>query len=298
MKNMLIAFILNLCFSIFEFIGGMMTNSVAIMSDAIHDMGDALSIGLSCWLEKKSKNKADGQYTYGYRRYSVLGAVITSGILIIGSLFVISHAIFRIINPQPINYDGMLVFAIVGVIVNFIAAFVTKDGDSLNQKAVNLHMLEDVLGWVVVLIGSIVIKFTEFNIIDSVMSIIISLYILKNAVGTLKESLDVFLEKSPHSIDVHELTHHLKEIDGVIDIHHLHVWTLDGIYNCATLHVVAKEYNPEIKRLIKEELREHEIHHITVEFEDNNEKCEDDGCNMHVCTHGHHHHHHGHHHHH
>ena len=152
-KNILGAFILNVTFSVLEFIGGALTNSVAIISDSIHDMGDAISIGLSYFLEKKSKKKPDKKYTYGYIRYSILGGLITTVILIIGSSLVIYNSIIRIFNPVEINYNGMIIFAIFGVVINFMAAYLTREGDSINQKSVNLHMLEDVLGWIVVLIG-------------------------------------------------------------------------------------------------------------------------------------------------
>ena len=154
-RSILIAFLLNLSFSIFELFGGFFTNSVAIMSDAVHDFGDAISIGVSYFLEKVSKKKPDSKYTYGYVRYSVLGALVTNIILILGSVLVIIGGVKRFIVPVNINYDGMIVFAIFGVIVNFGAAYFTKKGDSLNQKAVNLHMLEDMLGWVVVLLGAL-----------------------------------------------------------------------------------------------------------------------------------------------
>ena len=151
-RNILIAFILNITFSIFEFVGGLLTNSVAILSDSDHDLGDAISIGISYFMDRKSKKKADNKYTYGYIRYSVLGGVITTTILLVGSILVIIGAVKRLFNPVEINYSGMIIFAVVGVILNFIAAYVTREGDSINQKAVNLHMLEDVLGWVIVLI--------------------------------------------------------------------------------------------------------------------------------------------------
>ena len=155
-KNILIAFLLNLAFSVMEFIGGIFTGSVAIISDSIHDIGDAASIGIAYFLERKSKKKPDEKYTYGYIRYSILGSLITTLILIIGSSFVIYNSVLRILNPVEINYDGMILFAVFGVIVNFLAATFTREGDSLNQKSVNLHMLEDVLGWVIVLIGAII----------------------------------------------------------------------------------------------------------------------------------------------
>ena len=200
-KNILIAFLLNMSFSLFEFFGGVVTNSVSIISDAVHDLGDAISIGISLLLEKKSKKKADNKYTYGYVRYSVLGGVITTVILMIGSIFVINNAIQRLFNPVSINYSGMLIFAVIGVILNTLAALITKDGDSINQHAVNLHMLEDVLGWIIVLVGAIIMKFTDISIIDPIMSIGVAVFILINTLKNLKVVLDIFLEKTPKGID-------------------------------------------------------------------------------------------------
>ena len=194
-RNIFFAFILNLLFSVFEFIGGIFTSSVAIISDAIHDIGDSASIGVSFFLEKKSKKQPDEKYTYGYARYSVLGGVITTFILLFGSAMVIYNAILRIINPVEINYNGMIIFAIVGVCVNFGAALLTRDGDSLNQKAVNLHMLEDVLGWIVVLVGAIVMRFTDFYVIDPLMSIGVAMFIFINALKNMKEYIDEFKEE-------------------------------------------------------------------------------------------------------
>ena len=176
-KRILTAFILNLLFSIFEFFGGAFTGSVAIVSDAVHDLGDAVSIGISYFLERKSKKQPDEVYTYGYARFSVIGSLITTVILLFGSVAVVYNAVVRIFHPVAIDYSGMVIFAVIGTVVNFVAAFLTKDGDSLNQKAVNLHMLEDVLGWIAVLVGSIVIKFTGLTIIDPILSIIIAIYI-------------------------------------------------------------------------------------------------------------------------
>ena len=211
-KNILIAFILNLAFSVFEFVGGIITGSVAIISDAVHDIGDAASIGISFFLEKKSKRQPDEQYTYGYARYSVIGSVITTLILLLGSAAVIYNAVARIINPTEINYNGMIIFALFGVCVNFLAAFFTREGDSLNQKAVNLHMLEDVLGWIVVLIGSVVMRFTDFRFIDPIMSIGVALFILVAAVKNLKAAIDIFLEKTPLDISTEEIKENLKNL--------------------------------------------------------------------------------------
>ena len=291
-KNILIAFILNLSFSIFEFIGGIFTGSVAIISDSVHDIGDAASIGIAFFLERKSKKQPDEKYTYGYKRYSLLGGIITTLILLLGSIAVIYNAISRIISPTEINYNGMIIFAIVGVCVNLCASLLTRDGDSINQKAVNLHMLEDVLGWVVVLIGAIVMRFTDFYIIDPLMSIGVAVFIFISAIKSLKEILDIFLEKAP--LDVKEIKKHILEIDGIIDVHHVHLRSLDGHNSYATMHVVTNEKAQEIKIKIREELREHGITHATLELE-----AEDEICASHECciqdtpvSKKHHHHHH------
>ena len=291
-KNILIAFILNLFFSVFEFFGGIFTGSVAIVSDALHDLGDAASIGISYFLEKKSKSKPDKKYTYGYAGYSVLGSLITTSILLFGSIAVIYNAVLKLINPSEINYNGMLIFAVIGVVINLIAAIVTKDGDSLNQKAVNLHMLEDVLGWIVVLIGAVVMKFTDFKIIDPLMSIAVAIFILINAIGNMKEILSLFFEKVPDNINVEELEEHILGIEGVSGVHHIHIWSIDGQRIFATMHIVANENTAEIKQKVKEELKEHGISHSTLELEKENENCDDEDCSPEHIYHGHHHHHH------
>lgn len=289
-RNILIAFILNLVFSIFEFIGGIFTNSVAIMSDSIHDLGDAISIGISYFMERKSKKSADNKYTYGYIRYSVLGGVITTTILLVGSILIIISAVKRLFNPVEINYSGMIIFAIVGVILNMIAAYVTREGDSINQKAVNLHMLEDVLGWIVVLIGAIIMDFTDIRILDSIMCIGVALFILINSIKNLKKVLDLFLEKTPNDIDIEELKRHLLKISGVDDIHHVHVWSMDGYNNYATMHIVSKSKDiAKLKKEIRAELEEHNICHAILETED--EVCDDKDCHIHHHEVEHHHHH-------
>ena len=289
-KNILIAFILNLGFSVFEFIGGLLTNSISIISDSIHDLGDSLSIGVSYFLEKKSKKKPNLKYTFGYVRYSVIGSLITTVILLVGSIFVIYNAINRIINPVDINYDGMIIFAIVGIIVNVLAAYFTKDGHSLNQKSVNLHMLEDVLGWIVVFIGAIVMKFTDIKIIDAILSILVAIFIFINAIKNLKQILDLILEKTPSNIDIIELKKHLLEIKEIKDIHHVHVWCTDDINIYATMHVVTDGEYKEIKHKVKEELKHHGINHSIIELEDIDELCGDDECVIeHEVTHHHHH---------
>ena len=291
-KNILIAFVLNLCFSVFEFLGSLFTGSVAIMSDAVHDIGDAASIGFSYFLEKKSRRQPDKSYTYGYARYSVLGGVITTFVLLFGSAAVIINAIERIINPTAINYDGMIIFGVIGVVVNFLAAYFTHGGESINQRAVNLHMLEDVLGWVVVLIGAVVMRFTDWALLDPIMSIGVAIFILINAIKNLKTVLDIFLEKTPDNISVDEIKEHICEIEGVIDAHHIHLRTLDGHNLYATMHIVTDAEPHEIKEKVREELSEHGITHSTLELERSDEHCHHKHCHIehsgeHHCHHHH-----------
>lgn len=293
-KNILVAFILNLAFSIFEVFGGIFTGSVAILSDAIHDLGDALSIGMSYFLEKESKKQPDASHTYGYVRYSVLGGLITTTLLLLGSCVVIHNAMDRIVHPANIHYNGMLFFAIIGVCVNLCAAWFTRNGDSLNQKAVNLHMLEDVLGWVVVLVGSIVIRFTHFTLIDPLMSIGVSLYIFIHAVENLKSVLDLFLVKTPHNLDVNKIRQHILSLDGVTDVHHIHIWSMDGQSHYATMHVVTGADPHRIKADIRSALQKWEIYHTTLELEALGECCHEKHCRIsnHISPSCHHHHHH------
>lgn len=274
-KDILIAFFLNIGFAIFEIFGGLFTGSIAIVSDAVHDAGDSLSIGISYLLEKKSKRKSDDVYTFGYRRYSIIGALITTTILLLGSLAVIYTATKRLFNPVEINKEGMIIIAVIGLVVNFFAAYFTKEGDSLNEKAVNLHMLEDVLGWFVVLTGSIVIKLTDFVYIDPIMSIGVAIFLLIETCKHMKSIFDLILEKVPDDISVNDIEEKLKDIKDIKEIHHVHLWSLDGVKNYATMHVVASS---NVKNEIRNKLKEVGISDVTIELETINEVCSHKEC--------------------
>ena len=290
-RNILAAFLLNLAFSVFELFGGIFTGSVAILSDSVHDLGDAASIGISYFLEKKSKRSPDDSHTYGYARYSVVGSVITTAVLLAGSAIVIYNSVSRLIRPTPIHYNGMIILAVIGFVVNLAAALFTKDGDSLGQKAVNLHMLEDVGGWAVVLVGSVVMRFTDISVIDPIMSLAVAVFILVGAAKMLGEAVNVFLEKTPVGMNINEISDNIKAIDGVTDVHHIHLWTLDGQKNYATLHIVTDVEAEKIKSEVRRVLSEYGVPHVTIETETTAEQCGEHDC--HVDTdepHRHHHH--------
>ena len=279
-RNIRIAFLLNLGFSVFEFFGGIFTGSVAILSDAVHDLGDALGIGVSWFLERKSRRAPDGTYTYGYARFSVLGSVFTCGILLLGSVGVVVSAVGRLTHPVPIRYDGMILLAVVGVAVNLTAAFVTREGDSLNQKAVNLHMLEDVLTWVVVLVGAVVMRFTDWAVLDPLVSIVVAVYVFVHAVGHLKAVGDIFLEKVPDGFSVEEVKACAEQVEGVRDVHHIHIRSIDGYTHAASLHVVIAGEPAAVKAAIRAALHDMGIAHVTVETEAEGEVCGQPWCHL------------------
>ncbi len=280
-ENIKLAFFLNLGFSIFELIGGLFTHSVAIFSDAIHDFGDSLAIGLSYILENVSNKKSDKYYTYGYKRYSILSAMFSSMILLFGSLIIIFNAFIRIFRPDKINLTGMFIFAIFGLVINGYATYKTSKGDSLNEKSVNLHMLEDVLGWLAVLIGSLLIKITGWYIIDPILSILIALFIGFTSFKHLWSSLEIILERVPNEIDIDLITKKVKNINHILDVHHIHVWSIDGLESFITIHVlvknVTKKNYEEVKTNVKKCLEEFNIYHSTVEIE--YENCKEIECN-------------------
>ena len=292
-KNIFVAFILNLFFAICEFAGGILTGSVAITSDALHDFGDAVSIGFAWVLERKSKRQADNVFTFGYQRYSVVASLLTTAILLVGSVLVVVNAVEKIANPTPVDYDGMIIFAICGVVVNGIAAFFTHKGNSLNQKSVNLHMIEDVLGWIVVLVGAIVMRFTNLWIIDPLMSIGVAVFILVNAIKCIVRAIDVILEKAPKSLNVQQVIQVACTVQGVVDAHHVHVWTLDGQNHCVTMHVVVDGTNAHAKSQILHKLEHCGVVHASIEVEHLGEPCNYQQCRQTTtCGCGHHHGHH------
>lgn len=291
-KKIFLAFILNLLFSVLECIGGLLTGSIAVISDALHDFGDALGIGVSFFFEKKSKKSPNDVYTYGYARFSVLGGAITSLILLVGTVAVVVGAVHRILHPVAIYYDGLLVLAVVGLLVNLVAVYCTHGGRSINQRAVNLHMLEDALGWVVLFIGALVMRFTGLWWLDPMLSIAVALFVGYHACKNMKSVLDIFLLKKPTGVDLEEIKTHLLGVEGVMDVHHFHVWTLDGESVYATLHVKAKGDLETVKRAVKDELKEHGVLHATLEMEGETEDCLDAVCTVQNKPHAHHHCHH------
>jgi cobalt-zinc-cadmium efflux system protein len=291
-KSILLAFLLNLTFAVIEMLGGLVTGSVAILSDALHDAGDAVSIGISYLLERKSKRRPDSTHTYGYARFSALGSVITSLILLGGSAAIVLNAIPRILDPAEIRYDGVILFAVLGTLLNLVAALLTRRGDSLGERAINLHMLEDVLGWVAVLVGGVVMKLTGLAILDPILSIGVALFILIGAARNLCEVSDLFLEKTPRGVDVDEIAARLCEIPGVLGVHHIHIRSIDGYHHSATMHIVAEGDSHTVKELVRAELGKHGIVHVTLELEGEGEECHGERCAAEpMTTHRHHHHH-------
>jgi cobalt-zinc-cadmium efflux system protein len=277
-KNIKAAFFLNLLFAIIELIGGWYTNSMAILSDALHDLGDSLSLGVSWYFEKISKKERDSNFSYGYKRFSVLGAIVNSIILTTGSILIVIEAIPRLFDPVMPKTEGMMLLAIGGLIVNGIAAYRLSKGHSLNERVVYLHLMEDVLGWAATLIVALVLHFKAIPLLDPLLSILIAGYVLFNVYRNIKASISIILQVTPEEIDPECIENAIKAIPEVMDVHDCHIWTMDGDYHILSIHVVISNaldlsQISELKERIKTKLKDHKIDHITLEFEIPEENC-------------------------
>jgi cobalt-zinc-cadmium efflux system protein len=271
-SNIRAAFFLNLGFTVFEIVGGIYTNSLAILSDALHDLGDSFSLGMSWYLEKHSHKESDARYSYGYRRFSLLAALINTVILIVGSLYILSEAIPRLLNPEHSNATGMAVLAVVGIAVNGLAVLRVRRGHSLNAQVVAWHLFEDVLGWIAVLIVSISLMFTDIHILDPLLSILISLYVLYNVARSLRKTMALFLQAVPEAVNLPDVEHALLAIPQVQSVHHTHIWSLDGEHHVLTTHLVVdpdatKQDLIRIKQAAAGIAGQMSLEHATIELE-------------------------------
>ncbi len=282
-KNIKTAFFLNFSFTIVEIVGGLLTNSMAILSDAVHDLGDSISLGLSWYFQKVSKKPSTREYTYGYKRFSLLGAIVNSGVLLVGSVLIVVNALPRLLHPEQPDVKGMVLLAVLGVIVNGLAVLRLRKGSSLNERVVSLHLLEDVLGWIAVLLGAGIMYFVDAPVIDPLLSLGISLFILYNVFRNIRQSLHIILQGSPGTVDLGQIEESVLKIDEVQGVHDLHAWSIDGEYNVLTIHVVLRSPQPmdellKLKLIIREALLALGVQHCTIEFEVPEEDCELEGC--------------------
>ena len=278
-KNLGIAFFLNLAFMFIEIAGGLWTNSVAILSDALHDFGDSLSIAFAWGLQQLSERGRDKNFSYGYKRFSVLGAIITSFVLVIGSIFIIIAAVQRLQAPQEAHGLGMLLLACLGVIVNGAVLLRLRGANSIKTRAIMLHHIEDVMGWVAVLIGSLGIWLFGWHFLDPLLSLAIATFILFNVYKNLRFSLKIFLQAIPSGIKIEKVIQALESHHLVVDVHDVHIWSLDGEFNILTAHIVIYDEKTSIEALLplKKELesalKKFGIEHSTLAFETINDDC-------------------------
>lgn len=283
-ENIGIAFLLNTFFTIVEFIGGFYTNSMAIMSDAVHDLGDSISLGMAWYFQKISKKKATKTYSYGFQRFSLFGAIINSTILFVGSILVIIKSIPRIITPEISDAKGMMWFAFLGIIINGAAVLKLRKGTSINEKVVALHLFEDVLGWIAILVASIIMQFYEIPILDPILSILIAFYVLFNVFKNGKESFVILLQGTPLKISMDEIKARLLENKNIKAVQDCHLWTMDGEYNVFSAQLIVDNsvvlwqdvayLKAEIRTLLHDEFQ---IEHVTLEM-DTQEFYENNDC--------------------
>ncbi len=275
-----VVFFLNFFFTIIEFVGGMLTSSTAIMADAVHDLGDTISIGLAWILNRLSKKHPTDEFTYGYYRFSLIGALINGVVLITGSAWVLSEAIPKLLAPQMPHAQGMFWLAILGVTVNGYAAWKISHGKTLNERILNWHLLKDVLGWVSVLIVSILLLFFDWPILDPILSIMFTLFILMNIIKTTRQTVKIFMQSVPDDKMLDEIRNRLNTLEFVCNIHHVHLWSLDGERHVLTAHLeinhmISAENQMLMKQKINEQLAEFPLAHTTIEFELPDETCRD-----------------------
>lgn len=286
-KGLSLAFWLNLLFSIIEAIGGVLTNSTAILADAFHDFMDAVAIGVAVGLEKLSGRKRSSRFSYGYKRFSLLAALGMSLFLVVGAVLMVVQAIRSFLNPEAVDSVGMLWLAVLGIVVNGFAFLRIKrgSGDSdgtpaahnHNSRAIMLHLLEDVLGWIAVLIGAAVIYFTGWFWIDGILAIGIACFIGYNAVKNLIRTMKVLLQSVPENVEIDRLTQAILQLKCVQSMHDLHIWSLDGIYNVGSVHVVLDPTTPGVREAVYtgvlKIMEQHGVHHPTIQMETENAPC-------------------------
>ena len=252
-KSIWLAFFLNLSFAIVEFIAGGVFGSSTVLADSVHDLGDAIAIGLSAYLETISNREEDSHYTLGYKRFSLLGALITAVILITGSVLVILENITKIFHLQPINDKGILWLGIIAISVNVLASLVIRKGQTKSESILSLHFLEDILGWLAVILMAIILRFTDWYILDPLLSLVISFFILSKAIPRFWSTLKIFLDAVPEGVDIKQVKSDLEQLDHVASLNQLNLWTMDGLEKNAIVHVCLKEI--EQMELCKESIR-------------------------------------------
>ena len=266
-----IAFFLNLSYAIVEFITGGIFGSSAVLADSVHDLGDAIAIGISASLETISNREEDRQYTLGYKRFSLLGALVTAVILITGSILVILENIAKIFHPQSVNDEGIFWLGIIAITINVLASLVIRKGQTKNESILSLHFLEDTLGWVAVILMAIVLRFTDWYILDPLLSLVISFFILSKALPRFWSTLKIFLDAVPEGVDIQKIKTDLAELDHVASINQLNLWTMDGLEKNAIVHVCLKEmeHMETCKESIRIFLKDCGFQNITIEVDAN-----------------------------
>ena len=265
-----IAFFLNLSYAIVEFIAGGIFGSSAVLADSVHDLGDAIAIGISAFLESISNREEDSHYTLGYKRFSLLGAMVTAVILMTGSVLVILENITKLFHPQPVNDEGILWLGIIAVSINVLASLVIRKGQTKNESILSLHFLEDTLGWVAVILMAVVLRFTDWYILDPLLSLAISIFILSKAIPRFWSTLRIFLDAVPEGVDIKQVKNDLEQLDNVASINQLNLWTMDGLEKNAIVHVCLKrmEQMEVCKEAIRASLKERGFQNVTIEVDE------------------------------
>lgn len=274
-KALTISLILIASFMIVEVIGGVLTNSLALLSDAGHMLSDAISLAVALAAFKMGEKAADSARTFGYRRFEILAAVFNGVTLIVIAVFIIAEAAGRFVNPPEVATTGMLIIAFLGLVINIVVAKILMSGDThdnLNMKGALLHVIGDLLGSVAAIVAALSIMFFGWGFMDPLASVIVAILIAVSGFRILRQSLNVLMEGVPENIDVDTIINTINNIEGVEDAHHLHVWSISSGMNALSVHVVVNgtlnvHETQKIIHRIEEQMKHENIEHVTVQVE-------------------------------
>lgn len=277
-KAFIIGIVLNLVFVVIEFAAGFWFDSLALLSDAGHNLSDVVSLVLALLAFRLAKVKANERYTYGYKKSTILVSLLNAVILLVAVGAIVIESIHKLSNPAVVPGGAIAWVAGVGVLINAFTAFLfMKDKEKdLNVKGAYLHMAADTLVSVGVLVAGIVISRTDWYIIDPIIGLIVAVVILISTWNLLHDSLRLTLDGVPTSIDSQKVVKAIRALPGVDDVHHIHIWAISTTENALTAHIVLKqpEGMQEVKHLIRHRLEDFGIGHATLEFEVPGEHCE------------------------
>lgn len=272
LKPIFITFILNIAFALIELIGFLFSGSMILYSSSIHDIGDSTTLFATLLIERKANNGRDSKYTYGYRRFTLIGSVINYTILGFGSIFAIIESVQRLYNITPFDPYILLYTSILGIIINVIGFKLVNTGNSISNKALAANLFADIANFIAIFISSIIIINFDFYFIDPLFSIVFSIYLIIISLKAFKSIFKIVMQAIPDNIDYQSIYDHIIKHEFILDVHDIHIWDLDSEDHIFTAHIVVKDNLSDtqimdMKEHIRKDLENYNINHSTIEVD-------------------------------